>query len=254
MTGLGTLLVKELAEQWRTRRLVVVVVVFVAFGIGSPLLARYTPELVRALAADEGLVIEVPPPTVAEAIAQFARNLGQTGVLAAVLLAMGAVATDKERGIAALWLTKPISRGAFLNAKAIALAAVLAIGMVGAGIGGYAYSGLLFEPPSVSGWIVLCFLLLLQMSSYAAVTFFGSTLTRSPLAAAAVGIGALTVIAVIGVLPVLGAWTPSGLTEAGIAMANGAQPDRLWEPIFATIALIAAALVGSWLAFRRQEL
>jgi hypothetical protein len=106
----------------------------------------------------------------------------------------------------------------------------------------------------VSGWIVLCFLLLLQMSSYAAVTFFGSTLTRSPLAAAAVGIGALTVIAVIGVLPVLGAWTPSGLTEAGIAMANGAQPDRLWEPILATIALIAAALVGSWLAFRRQEL
>ena len=39
MIGLSTMLIKELREQWRTRRLLVVAVVFLAFGIASPLLA-----------------------------------------------------------------------------------------------------------------------------------------------------------------------------------------------------------------------
>jgi ABC-2 type transport system permease protein len=254
MIGLGTLLSKELAEQWRTRRLLVVTIVFVVFGVASPLLARYTPELIAMLATEEGLVIEVPPPTMNDAIVQFVRNLGQTGVLAAILLAMGAVATEKERGTAAMWLTKPVTRGAFLGAKAIAIGGVLAVGMAGAGLAGHAYTTFLFDPPHPGAWVLMCLLLLLQMSAYAALTFLGSTLTRSPLAAAALGIGALTVIAIVGALPGIGAWTPSGLADASIAIAAGGAPERLTEPVVATVVLIGAALGGSWLSFRRQEL
>jgi ABC-2 type transport system permease protein len=252
--GLSTMLVKELCEQWRTRRLLVVAVVFLAFGIASPLLARYTPELVSMLAADEGLVIEVPPPTTADAIAQFVRNIGQTGVLAAILLAMGSVATEKERGTAALWLTKPLTRGAFLLAKAIGISGVLMAGMAVAGIAGYGYTAYLFDAPSGAGWLAMCALLLLQMSAYAALTFLGSTLTRSPLAAAGIGIGALTVMAIVGALPVIGVWTPSGLAELAMALAAGTPPDKPVEPILATMAVIAVALVAAWLSFRRQEL
>ena len=35
MIGLGPLLRKELLEAWRTRRMLVVAIVFTAFGIGS---------------------------------------------------------------------------------------------------------------------------------------------------------------------------------------------------------------------------
>jgi ABC-2 type transport system permease protein len=252
--GLGTMLVKELREQWRTRRLLVVTIVFVAFGIASPLLARYTPELIGALAGEEGIDIAFPPPTTADAIGQFVRNLGQTGVLAAILLAMGSVATEKERGTAAMWLTKPLTRAAFLSAKAFAIGAVLAVGVVGAGIAGFGYTAYLFEAPSAGGWTIMCALVLLQMSAYAAVTFLGSTLTRSPLAAAGIGIAMLTLIAIVGVLPGIGTWTPAGLATAGVALAAGADPERLAEPVLATIAVIAVALIGSWLSFRRQEL
>ncbi len=254
MIGFGPLLVKELREQWRTRRLMVVAVVFIAFGIGSPLLARYTPELIGMLATDEGIVIEVPPPVTADAIGQFVRNLGQTGVLAAILLAMGSVATEKERGTAAMWLTKPVTRGAFLLAKATAIGAVLAAGIVGSGIAGYTYTAFLFEPPGLGPWAAMCALLLLQMSAYAAITFLGSTLTRSPLAAAGLGIGALTVIAIVGALPGIGAWTPSGLAETAVGVGAGHEPEHLLEPLVATAAVIGLALVASWAVFRRQEL
>jgi len=252
--GLGVLVAKELLEQWRTRRLVVIVIVFVAFGMGSPLLARFTPELVAALAADQDIIIEVPMPTIVDAITQFVRNLGQTGVLAAILLAMGSVATEKERGTAALWLTKPASRGAFLAAKALGIGAVLLAGIGGAGIAGYVYTAILFDPPSVAGWALMCALLLLQIAAYAAITFLGSTLTRSPLAAAGFGIAALTVIAIVGALPGVGAWTPSSVGEVAMAVANGTRPEHVTTSVLTTGVLGAAALLASWLAFRRQEL
>ena len=52
MTGFSVLLRKELLEQWRTLRLPVVAAVFLLNGIISPLLARFTPELVEALGGD----------------------------------------------------------------------------------------------------------------------------------------------------------------------------------------------------------
>ena len=230
------------------------VVVFGIFGIASPLLARYTPELLGMIGTDEGIVIDVPPPTSVDAVAQFVRNIGQTGVLAAILLAMGSVATEKERGTAAMWLTKPVSRGSFLAAKEIGIAAVLAAGIVAAGLAGFIYTSLLFEVPGAGGWALMCFLLLLQVLAYAAATFLGSTLTQSPLAAAGVGIGALTVIAILGALPVVGAWTPSALADAALAIGAGTEPEHTWQPIVATLLLVGAVLVAAWAAFRRQEL
>jgi ABC-2 type transport system permease protein len=253
MTGLGPLLRKELLEQWRTRRLLVVTIVFVAFGIGSPFLARYTPELVAALAGSE-FVIEVPPPTLADAIGQFLRNLGQTGVLAAILLAMGSVATEKERGTAALILTKPASRGAFLAAKAAGIGITLGVAVALAGVAGYVYTVLLFEAPSALGYAAMCALLVLQMAAYAAVTFLGSTLTRSAMAAAGLGIAALVIIAIVGALPGVERFTPGGLLGPAGALALGVAPGELVTPILASLAVIVIALGAAWLSFRRQEL
>ena len=58
----------------------VVAVVFVAFGITSAFLARYAPELVKALAGDQFQIV-VPPPTLRDAADQFLKNLGQAGIL-----------------------------------------------------------------------------------------------------------------------------------------------------------------------------
>ncbi|MGZ6372983.1 MAG: ABC transporter permease, partial [Candidatus Limnocylindria bacterium] len=189
MTGFGALLRKELLEQLRTWRLLIVVVVFALFGIGSPIIARYTPEIVKALAGPS-MAIPIPTPTVADAFIQFLKNLGQTGILAAILLAMGSVATEKERGTAALILTKPAARGAFLAAKLVAISATLLAGLIVAAIGAYLYTWFLFAAPSPVGFVEMSLLLFLSLLGYASLTFLGSTLTRSALPAAAIGIGA----------------------------------------------------------------
>ena len=99
MTGFRVLLRKELLEQWRTLRLPVVAAVFLLVGLSSPLLARFTPELLDALGGSQ-LQIVLPTPTAADAVDQLIKNVSQFGILVAVLLAMGSVATEKERGTA----------------------------------------------------------------------------------------------------------------------------------------------------------
>ena len=252
MIGLGALLRKELLEQWRTRRLVVVVIVFTAVGIGSPFLARYTPELVKALAGDQ-LHIVVPPPTASDAVSQFLKNVGQVGVLTAILLAMGSVANEKERGTAALLLTKPASRAAYLLAKLLAIGATLFVSLLLAAIGGYAYTALLFEAMPIGGWAAMAGLLLLSLIVYTSLTFLGSVLSRSSLAAAGIGIGAMIAVAIISILPTVGPYMPGGLSSAGLAIAMGDDPDVI-GPVLANLAGVGILVGAAWLVFRRQEL
>lgn len=256
MTGFVVLLRKELLEAWRTRRLPVVAGLFLIIGIVSPLTARYLPEII-ALAVGDQLTIPVPDPTVADAVLQLQKNLGQFGALAAIVLAMGSVATEKDRGTAAFVLTKPATRAAFLAAKLIALGAVLAIGTVLAVAVAWAYTAVLFEPLAVGGWAVLAGLAWLALMAWAAITFLASTVTRSAAAAAGIGVAALLGLSLVSAIPQVGRFLPTGLDPGALGLAAGGsieRPEELATAVLGTIAIVAGCGVLAWTSFRRQEL
>ena len=253
MSGFVALLRKELLEQWRTTRLPVVATVFLLVGLSSPLLARFTPELIKALAGDQ-FQITLPTPSAADAYDQLAKNLGQFGILIAVLLGMGSVATEKERGTAALILTKPAGRGAFLASKLVAIATTLGVSTAIAAAGAWFYTLVLFEPLSVPGFAAAAVLQWLALVAFASITFLGSTLTRSSIAAGGLGIGAFIVLGILSIVPTVGTYLPTGLGAPGRAMALGTPGVDVLGPTLATIGLIAVVAGAAWLAFRRQEL
>jgi ABC-2 type transport system permease protein len=253
MTGFGPLLRKELLEHWRTLRLPVVAAVFLLVGLSSPLLARFTPEILKAVGGDQFTII-LPTPTAADSIDQLAKNLGQFGGLIAVLLAMGAVATEKERGTAALLLTKPVSRAAFLAAKLAVIGLTLAVSVAIATAGAWFYTLVLFAPLSPAGVAAGAVLQWLTLMAWASITFVGSTLTRSALAAAGLGIVAFIVVGILGVVPTVGQFLPTGLGGPGRALALGVPSPDPVVPVLSTIVVIGVAGVVSWLAFRHQEL
>ena len=57
MAGFGPLLRKELLEQWRTLRLPVIATIFLLVGLSSPLLARFTPEILKSVAGDQFSIV-----------------------------------------------------------------------------------------------------------------------------------------------------------------------------------------------------
>jgi ABC-2 type transport system permease protein len=254
MSGLGPLLRKELLEQVRTMRLFVVAIVFALFGILSPLTAKYLPEIVKAVAGSQLPSLVLPTPRTADAVDQLLKNVAQFGVLTAILLAMGAVAGEKERGTAAMLLTKPASRAAFLLAKLLAIGLNLLVATVVAAALGYYYTLVLFEPLPLGGYVAMTLLLWLELMAYATLTFLGSTLAPSPAAGAGLGVLFLVVTGIVSALPSIGAYTPPGLLGPARALALGQPGGDLGAPLAATLVLVVAAVALSWLAFRRQEL
>jgi len=256
MIGLATLLRKELLESWRTRRIPVVVLLFLFVGIISPLTARYLPDILKAALGDQATTIPIPTPTSADAVLQLQKNLGQFGALTAIVLAMGLVAAEKDRGTAGFLLTKPASRAAFLAAKLIGLGAVLGLGtMIAVGVG-WAYTAILFEVLPIGGWLALGLLSWLALMAWASLTFLASTVLRSSAAAAGAGIGGLLGVSLLAVIPPVGRWLPSGLDGPALALATGSPFDvaDLAAAIVGTVAIVVACVALAWAAFRRQEL
>src|SRR6476660_2640561 len=177
MNRLGILLRKELHESWRTYRLPIVGGLFLFVGLASPLLAKFLPEILKAAGGDQLGNLTIPAPVPADAVAQLWKNLAQFGAFAAIILAMGAVATEKDRGTAAFVLAKTASRGGFLAAKAVAIGLVLAIVTILAVAVGCIHAAIMFEPMAICGWVVLAVLAWLGVSVWAALTFLGSTVT-----------------------------------------------------------------------------
>jgi ABC-2 type transport system permease protein len=259
MRGFAILLRKELLESWRTLRLPVVVGLFLLVGLLSPLTARFLPEIIEAAAGDTLGSFPIPTPTTADAVDQLVKNLGQFGALAAILLAMGSVANETERGTAAFILAHPVNRGAFLGAKAAAIGIVLAVAVASAIAIGWLYTSILFEPVPIGGWIATGGLVWLSLAAWAALTFLASTVTGSAIAAAGLGFVGLLVLSIAAVIPAVARVTPAGLTGPALAVAGGPAtidqaPLDLWLPVVATAVWIAAALAIAALVFRRREI
>ena len=244
---------KEIMEQWRSYRLLIAVVVLVVFGLLSPLTARYTPELLKLLPNGEDIANLVPAPTAMDAVGQYLKNASQFGVILALLMTMGAVALEKDKGTAAVMLVKPMPRGTFLTAKFVALALTFGVGTALAGAACYYYILLLFEALDIPRWLALNGLVLLFVLVYVALTLFCSTVTKSQVAAGGLAFGLMLVLAIPGALPKIGEYLPGQLITWSAKLMAGST-EAYWPALWVSMGLIVGALVGAWLVFRHQEL
>jgi ABC-2 type transport system permease protein len=255
MAGYRELLEKEVIEASRTYRLALVCVLFVVLGIAAPVLARYLPDLTGLL---------VPPDTelgleetgVADVLDVLLRHVVQFGAVAAVLLTMGSIAGEKERGTAALVLARPVSRAAFLLAKFVTLGMLLALGTGLGVLAAWLYTGLLFEPVPVVPWVQLALIAWLSTMVYVSITFAGSAAAGTALGAGAVGLAGLIVLSLASTVPPLNPWLPTGLLDvAKTAALEDASVDL--DPartILVSLGVIVGALLLAWWRFRREEL
>jgi ABC-2 type transport system permease protein len=254
MTGYRELLEKEIVEAWRTYRIVIVCALFAVIGIVTPVLVRNLPDLF-AMFAPPDFELGLEEMGLPDVVDQLLRSVSQLGALAAILLTMGSVAGEKERRTAALVLTKPVSRFAFLMAKLVSIAMVLALA-TGLGIlAAWLYTSLLFEQPPVMPWLQLALLIWLSIMVFAAITFLGSTLVRSTLGAAAIGLAGLIALSLASTISTVATWLPTGLVDVARSIALEEESPDL-DPsrtIAISIAVIVGCLLLAWLRFRREE-
>ena len=251
MSGLGALLKKELKEQLRTYRFHIIAVVFLIFGLTTPLMLKYLPEILKM--AGEDIIIDIPPATAVQALTEYADTIVQMGVLIAVLMAMGAIARESEKGTAAMVLSKPVSRAAFVLAKLFALSTSFIVALVLASIACYGYTVILLGGADIMAFIALNGLLILFFIVAISVTLLFSSIFKSQLAAGGLALVVLIGQALMVNIPRIGDYMPASLVGWGTGLLSGDEASA-WGAFRISLAIIIACLYLTWLKMRNKEL
>lgn len=252
MANFFVLFNKELKGHLRTYRLPVLVAIFFVFGVATPLLFKYLPVLLQL--SGENIAIQFPEFTATDVVKEHIDTLGQVGLIAAILVAMGSVARERELGTAAMTLSKPVGCGAFVTAKVAALGLIFGIGIAVATIGCYIYTVILFGDPSALNFFVANLVAGLYLLVCLAVTVMYSCIFKSQLAAGGLALVSLIVLSLVsGFLPVTRDYGPGALLAWSLRIALGGGPSA-WGALIASTGLVTLTTIIGWQAFQRKEL
>lgn len=249
-----TMISKELREQQRTFRLWITAGVLLVSGMISPLLAKYTPQLIRSLpGVPAGLAEIIPEPTLLDSFTQYVKNVSQFGLIVIIVLNMGLVVQEIERGTAAMLLTKPVRRWAVIAAKWLAAAGGIAFGLALAALGFTFYTLVLFGPFSPGNFLALNLLLGVFMLFYLSLALLASTLARSQAMAAAGAFGGLVIILILDALPGIGSYLPSQLIAWGVSLFSGTVQSA-WPALAVCLGLSGLFLGMALWRFQKEEI
>ena len=106
---------KELMENIRNYRVLLMLGIFTFFGISSPLLAKFMPELLESL--EMNMQITVEEPTVYDSWLQFYKNVSSLGISLMVILFSSSLSGEYAKGTLTIPLTKGLSRRAVILSK-----------------------------------------------------------------------------------------------------------------------------------------
>lgn len=218
---------KEFLQQWRTRRILIVAAVFGLFGLISPVLAYFMPQMMQVIPGAEMFADLIPAPTAADAMVQYVSNLTEFGFILILLLGMGAVAGEKERGTASLVLSKPMPRWSFVTSKLAVQMIVYVLGFILALLGCYVYTMVLFGDLEFLPFALLNLALVFWVLPYAAITLLGSVLGKTTSAAAGLGLAGVVALLIASGIPQIAGLLPGALSgwagQLGSRAAGGLE-------------------------------
>ena len=253
MNGFAAFAGKEAREILRTWRIWVLPGIMLFFALTGPVLARFTPQIVGALASDQLGGVTLPTPTYLDAYAQWIKNLSQIGLFALIIVYAGLVSAESKSGTAILVLTKPVSRTAFVIAKAAVHSAFLAVLLaVGTAVTWALTAAVFGTAPGSALWCAALAWLVLGVLFIAVMTLL-SVVIGSAAGAAGAGLGAYALLSIAGIWKPLGTRSPAALTTMPTALAAGKEAAVLW-PVLTSLLLAVALVALAARVFRGKDL
>lgn len=254
MSNLVTLIKKELLEQNRTKKLLILAVVFLFVAIASPIFAQLTPMLLKSMSIP-GLNLNLPDPTFNDSIDQLIKNVSQIALLVLVFIVAGSVVDEKNKKTLEMVLAKPVQRNTFILSKFISY--FLSIGVIFfiSIVIFYLYTISIFAGFSFVNFMVMAMMVCLYILMIVSITILASTIVKN--IAAAAGIGFVSFI-LFGTVAGLFDWfkkaSPSYVFSNYQNIVSSGWSNDLLLPIFSTVLVILLSITASIVLFKKQEI
>ena len=235
----------------RTPRWIVLLGVYVVFGLLGPVMAKYMPDIVEH--AQSEMTIIVPPPQPKDGITNYLGQVGETGLIVVVAIAASTLAFDAHRGLSTFLRTRVTSMWYLIRPRVVvtAVAAVLAytLGTLAA----WYETALLLGPLPVGAVLagVLCEGLYLIFA--VAVVTAAASVARKTVGIVGIALTALILLSVAGTLGVLHDWLPSTLAGAPVELLTTTGLMDYLPAMAVTVGAVVALLAVAVIGLRRRE-
>ena len=167
MNGTVALLKKELLEQWRTSKILIIVLGFILSGLQGPVVTKLLPEIIKSSSGSmQGIQITIPEQTALDAILSYISQMAAFPSLIVILVVMGTLAGERERGTQVFVLTKPVSRIQFILAKYFSYLGIVVVAIILTAVASGYYTLLLFSNSFSLGPFLVLNLGVIAYSSY----------------------------------------------------------------------------------------
>ena len=253
---------KELFESVKTHKLIIMAAVFLIFGMGSPLLARMTPEIIQwAMESDPatagmdfaamGLLTE---PTAINAWSQFFSDVGFLGLIALVIVFSGMLSSELSKGTLTIILTKGLPRSTVILSKLTNAVIIWSLSFSLSFFTAKLYTIFLFPENNLPDLFLAGFSMWLLGVFLLALTIAAATLTENGYICLLI-VGAVVIaLFILGIAPRIDAYNPISLISSPVALIIKAVTPRSVIPALVVSGIgIAALTIFAVVSFSKKK-
>lgn len=244
---------KELVEQWRSFRLLILFAVLTAFAMLSPVLAKMMPDIFAGM--DMGVQFTIPEPTFLDAYSQYFKNMTQMAVLVVLLLFSGNITGELQKGTAILMLSKGLPKSTFIAAKLSAQVSLWTLAYAVSAAICYGYTAYLFPEQAPQNLLLSLFCLWLLVVFVLCVLTLMSVLFLHGYAPLLGTAGVLILLLILGSFPQTTKYSPLALGSCNMELIGGTKGiGDVALPLLITAGLAAACILAAIRVFRKRQL
>lgn len=252
MSGYLAFVKKEFAENMKNYRFLILFSVFLIFGMMSAFLAKFTPEILSAFAADMEMTSKPVP---LDAWKQFYKNISGVGFSAFIILFGSCMSNEYSKGTLVLLVTKGLSRKAVILAKYTAAAVLMTISYWVAYTAAYGYTALLWKDASLSNVALAAFSLWIVGFLYLSILMIGCVIFKQTFTSILFTGGVVALISLLEMVEPIAKFNPFILTSKNVDLISGeAVLAEFMMPAFISVILSIFGLLIAIRLFQKKQL
>lgn len=245
------LIQKDYLEFIRNKKFLALILIFAFSGFISPISAYYIPEIMAQFAEKQNITIEFPTPTYTDAIVQYIKNISQMCVFILILITMGLITNEKDKGTAVFLLVKPVRRNEFILSKFFTLFSITLLALTTGGLCAILYTFVFFDAMPIYIFIQQNILLLLYITTILSITFMYGTICKSQIIAGILSFFTWLSFTLFGQFGDIGKYSPDHLLKQASALITNINIQ--YHSIIMAVFIIILTLSISLISFAKWE-
>jgi ABC-2 type transport system permease protein len=245
---------KEIMESIRTYKVLIMLMVFMFFGMLAPLIAKLTPKLLESLMTD-GIQIVVADPTAFDSWAQFFKTISQLGFIVVTILFSSMMANEFNQGTLINIFTKGLPRSTVILSKFTVASIIWTFSYLISFSLTYLYTAYFWSGTEIDNLLSSVLCLWLFGILLLAIILLGGALFRSSYGCLMFVVSFVAILFLLNSLPNLQIYNPVELISKNMTLLGGDKvPKDLNTSILTSILLTVLSIITSIGVFDKKQI